>query len=177
MRKIPMILRIVLPIIFLGLLESCGISKSIRDRPDIGDYNSEIPMRVQISDSSFVLGPNSMAKNQQGQWELYVSGDPLEMGLITGALTQELFQYQESIFLSKVEQLVPSKFKRSLLRKFLAWYNRKMHLNIPEEYKAEIYGLSRFASDTYNDIAEPYLRTLYLHGAHDIGHALQDLAL
>ncbi|HLT51212.1 MAG TPA: C45 family peptidase [Arenibacter sp.] len=177
MSKMPRILRIVLPIAFLSLLGSCGISKSLRDRPDIGGYNSQIPMRIQTSDSSFVLGHNSLTKNQQGQWELYVSGDPLERGLVTGALTQELFQYQESIFLSKVEQLVPSKFKRSLLRKFLAWYNRKMHLNIPEEYKAEIYGLSRFSSDTYNDIAEPYLRALYLHGAHDIGHALQDLAL
>lgn len=177
MNKIRRILRIVLPIALLALLESCGISRSIRNRPDISAYNAQIPPRIQTSDSSFTLGSNSLAKNQQGQWELYVSGDPLEIGLVTGALTQELFQYQEAIFLSKVEQLVPSKIKRSLLKKFLAWYNRKMYLNIPEEYKAEIVGLSRYASDNYNDIAEPYLRVLYLHGAHDIGHALQDLAL
>lgn len=161
----------------LVVLGSCGISRSIRDRPDISTYNAQVPERIQTSDSSFVLGTNSLAKNRQGQWELYVSGDPLERGLVTGALTQELFQYQEAIFLSKVEELVPSKIKRSLLKKFLAWYNRKMYLNIPEEYKAELYGLSRYASDDYNDIAEPYLRVLYLHGAHDIGHALQDLAL
>src|SRR5690606_7634115 len=177
MSKMPRILRIVLPIASLSLLGSCGISKSLRDRPDIGGYNSQIPTRIQTSDSSFVLGHNSLTKNRQGQWELYVSGDPLERGLVTGALTQELFQYQEAIFLSKVEELVPSKIKRSLLKKFLAWYNRKMYLNIPEEYKAELYGLSRYASDDYNDIAEPYLRVLYLHGAHDVGHALQDLAL
>lgn len=169
--------RIALPLILLIILGSCGISKSVRDRPDISAYNAQIPVRLPTSDSTFTLGSNSLAKNKQGQWELYVSGDPLERGLITGALTQELFQYQEAIFLSKVEQLVPSKIKRSLLKRFLAWYNRKMHLNIPEEYKAEIYGLSRFASDNYNDIADPYLRVLYLHGAHDIGHALQDLAL
>lgn len=177
MNRICSILRIVLPVALLSVSVSCGISRSIRDKPDIGAYNSQIPERIQISDSSFVLGSNSLSKNQQGQWELYVSGDPLEIGLITGALTQELFQHQEAIFLSKVEQLVPSKLKRSLLRKFLAWYNRKMYLNVPEEYKAEIFGLSRFASDGYNDIAKPYLRVLYLHGAHDIGHALQDLAL
>jgi hypothetical protein len=158
-------------------LGSCGISRSIRDRPDISTYNAQVPERIQTSDSSFVLGTNSLAKNRQGQWELYVSGDPLEIGLATGALTQELFQYQEAIFLSKVEQLVPSKIKRSLLKKFLAWYNRKMYLNIPEEYKTELYGLSRYASQDYDDIAEPYLRVLYLHSAHDIGHALQDLAL
>ncbi|XHP72497.1 hypothetical protein KCTC52924_00219 [Arenibacter antarcticus] len=161
----------------LALLGSCGISKSIKDRPDISSYNSKIPEINKISDSTFILGNNSLRKNKQGQWELYVSGDPMERGLITGALTEELFQAQEAIFLSKVEQMVPSKLKRALLRKFLAWYNRKIHLNIPEEYKAEILGLSRYASDSYNHIADPYLRVLYLHGAHDIGHALQDLAL
>ena len=52
-----------------------------------------------------------------------------------------------------------------------------MYLHIPEAYKAEIYGLSKYASDDYSYLAENYLRMLYLHGAHDIGHALQDLAL
>jgi hypothetical protein len=52
-----------------------------------------------------------------------------------------------------------------------------MYLHIPEEYKAEIYGLSQFSSSNFSEIGEPYLRLLYLHGAHDIGHALQDLML
>src|SRR5690606_29179041 len=68
-------------------------------------------------------------------------------------------------------------FKQNLLRGFLKWYNRKLYLHVPEEYKTEIYGLSQYASDDFNYVAPPYLRMLYLHAAHDIGHALQDLAL
>ncbi|WP_335965182.1 C45 family peptidase [Galbibacter sp. PAP.153] len=163
--------------LLLFILSGCGISKSIHNRPDIDNYNANIPERVEISDTTYTQGVNFLQKNKYGLWELYVQGDPLERGLLSGSLTRELFQYQEKTFFSKVEELVPSKLKQALLRKFLAWYNRKMYLYIPEEYKAEIYGLSRYASPRYNNIAPPYLRVLYLHGAHDIGHAVQDLAL
>jgi predicted choloylglycine hydrolase len=159
------------------LLTSCGVSKSLHDLPNVSPYNASIPERVKISDSTFILGKNTLNKNSQGLWELYVEGDPLERGLITGSLTKELFNRQEHVFISKVNDLVPSKTKQALLRKFLAWFNRKMYLYVPEEFKAEIYGLSKYASINLNYITNPYLRVLYLHGAHDIGHALQDLAL
>ncbi|WP_074407493.1 MULTISPECIES: C45 family peptidase [Aquimarina] len=159
------------------LLMSCGVSKSIKDIPDVSSYSSFIEKRIKVSDSVFTIGNSFLSKNKQGLWELYVEGDPLQIGLQTGSLTQELFKKQEHAFLSKVGELVPSKTKQYLLRKVVAWYNRKMYLHIPAEYKAEIYGLSKYASNDYNHIAENYLRILYLHGAHDIGHALQDLAL
>lgn len=164
-------------ILLFIILNSCGVSKSLHDVPDVSTYNSTIPERIETSDSTFTLGNNHLSKNKQGLWELYVEGNPYERGLITGHLTQELFHKQESAFLSKVDELVPSKTKQALLRRFLAWFNRKLYLNVPLEYKTEIYGLSKYASSKYNHVAEPYLRILYLHGAHDIGHALQDLAL
>tara|TARA_R110002051_G_scaffold324635_1_gene422847 strand:+ start:39688 stop:41355 length:1668 start_codon:yes stop_codon:yes gene_type:complete len=164
-------------LLLLILFSSCGVSKSLTQKPDISSYNGLISERIKTSDTSFTLNNNHLIKNKQGLWELYVEGNPLELGLITGSLTQELFYKQEDAFLSKVNELVPSKTKQVLLRKFLAWFNRKLYLNVPKEYKVEILGLSKYASTKYNYIAEPYLRILYLHGAHDIGHALQDLAL
>ena len=164
-------------IFLLSLFASCGVSKSLKDKPDISAYNSQIPERVKISDSSFVAGNNFLTKNEHGLWEMYVEGDPYERGLLIGSLTEELLQKQEDIFLSKVNELVPSKTQQSFLRRFLKWYNRKMYKHILPEYKSEIYGLSQYSSDKFNSIAPPYLRALYLHSAHDIGHALQDLAL
>ena len=161
----------------LVLLSSCGVSKSLKDIPDVSAYNSTISERVKISDSVYTLEESYLSKNKHGLWELYVEGDPYQLGLKTGSLTKELFKKQEHVFLSKVDEIVPSKTKQFILRKILAWYNRKMYLNIPQEYKTEIYGLSKYASSDYQHIAENYLRVLYLHGAHDIGHALQDLAL
>lgn len=159
------------------ILTSCGVSKSIHHLPDIKQYSLEVPKINKINDSTFSYNQNYLTKNKQQLWELYIKGNPLQLGYNNGALTQDLMRQQEEIFFSKVEGFVPSKFKQKLLRGFLKWYNRKMYLNVREDYQAELYGLSQYSSEKYDFIAPKYLRSLYLHGAHDIGHALQDLAM
>lgn len=156
---------------------SCGVSKSVKHIPNVSQYALEIPKVDKINDSTFYFNQNYLTKNKQQLWELYIKGNPLQLGYNNGALTQNLMQKQEEIFFSKVEGFVPSKFKQKLLNGFLKWYNRKMYLNVREDYQTEIYGLSQYSSDKYNFIAPKYLRSLYLHGAHDIGHAMQDLAM
>ncbi len=158
-------------------LISCVIRKSVRHVPDIRRYALEIPKVSRINDSTFDFNQNHLTKNKQQLWELYITGNPLQLGYNNGALTQRLMQKQEEIFFSKVQGFVPSKFRQDLLRGFLKWYNRKMHLNIREDDQAELYGLSRYSSDQYNFIAPEFLRIMYLHGAHDIGHAMQDLMM
>ncbi|MBV8325839.1 C45 family peptidase [Chryseobacterium sp.] len=156
---------------------SCGISKSVHHIPEVSQYPLQVPQVKKINDTTFSYQQNYLTKNKQQLWELYIKGNPLQLGYNNGALTQDLMQKQEAIFFSKVESFVPSKFRQRLLRGFLKWYNRKMYLNIREDYQAELYGLSQYSSDQYDFIAPKYLRNLYLHGAHDIGHALQDLAI
>lgn len=171
------IIKFLTILLFTTVLTSCGVSKSLHHKPVTEGYNNVLAERIIHSDSLFTIDNNILKLSNHGHWQLLVEGDPLERGLITGSLTQELLQYQDKVFLDKVTEIVPSKFKQRLLRGFLKWFNRKLYLNVKEEYKTEIYGVSRYASDTYNYIAPKYLRSLYLHGAHDIGHALQDLAL
>ncbi|WP_125718602.1 C45 family autoproteolytic acyltransferase/hydolase [Flavobacterium ustbae] len=162
---------------FFSLMTSCGTSKSKHHKPDLTAFNNTKPVVTKVSDSIFVSGKNSLLKNKQGLWELYTEGDPLEIGLTTGALTDSLLQKQQRIFFSKITDFVPSKFQQKLLRQFLKWFNRKLYLNVPNEYQTEIYGVSQYTSNEFDHIAPQYQRSLYLHAAHDIGHALQDLAL
>ncbi|WP_379968096.1 C45 family autoproteolytic acyltransferase/hydolase [Epilithonimonas sp. UC225_85] len=169
--------RTLLYLFFVLNVISCGVSKSIHHVPEISQYSLEIPKVEKVNDSTFSFKQNYLTKNKQQLWELYIQGNPLQLGYNNGALTQSLMQNQEAIFFSKVEGFVPSKFKQKLLNGFLKWYNRKMYLNVREDYQTEIYGLSQYSSDKYNFIAPKYLRSLYLHGAHDIGHAMQDLAM
>lgn len=108
---------------------------------------------------------------------MYLDGDPLHRGLTMGALQDSLFAKQERVFFAKVKDLVPSESKQKWLRKMLIWYNRDLYLHIPEEYKTELFGLSQYATKEFDFVAPAYLRAMYLHGAHDIGHAMQDLML
>jgi predicted choloylglycine hydrolase len=156
---------------------SCGTSKSLSHQSEISDFNNKLPVVVRQSDSAFYTGNNFFIKNKQHLWELYVKGDPLERGLAIGSLTDSLLKKQEHIFFDKVNDLIPSNFKKSVLRNFLKWYNRKLYLNVDNEFQCEIYGISKYASQNLDYIAPSFLRNLYLHGAHDIGHAVQDLSL
>lgn len=162
-------------VVLILSLTSCGVRKSIKHIPDVSQYSLEIPKVTAINDSTFSFNQNYLTKNKQQLWELYIKGNPLQLGYNNGALTQNLMQQQEEIFFSKVEDFVPSKFKQKLLRGFLKWYNRKMYLNVREDFQAELYGLSQYSSDKYDFIAPKFRRAMYLHGAHDIGHAMQDL--
>ena len=168
----------IILIFFAILLSSCGVRKSIKHLPDTKNYNQEIPKPIKHSPEIFTYGDNFLFKNQQNNlWEMYVEGDALQRGLVMGSLSDSLIKKQEHVFFDKIREIVPSKFKQRLLRQFLKVYNRKLYLNVPEEFQAEIYGLSQYAADSLEYIAPKYLRTLYLHGAHDIGHALSDLSL
>ena len=151
--------------------------KSLKDRPNIENYNDQIGERIEVEKDFYVLGPNKLRKNKQGLWELYVEGDPLERGLANGKLTQELIFKQEKAFTDKIGDIVTSKFYLSILKLFVTFFNRQLYLNVDNEFKTEIYGISNYASDEFNYIAPKYTRLLSYHAAHDIGHALQDLAL
>jgi len=161
-------------LILFGLNVSCSGTKEL---PHYQLYHSELPERQQISTDFYSVGNDKLLKNQYGLWELYVEGNPLERGIANGELTKELIYKQESAFISKIEELIPSKFQQKILRLFLKYFNRKLDENVTEEYKVEIYGISQSTSHDFDFVAPVYWRTLYFHAAHDIGHALQDLAM
>ncbi|HKO75871.1 MAG TPA: C45 family peptidase [Flavobacterium sp.] len=164
-------------IVLAFVVTSCGTSKSMHHTPEIASFNNTIPVVTKQSNTTFYTGNNFLLKNKQNLWELYVEGDPLERGLAIGSLTDSLLKKQEYVFFDRVNILIPSRFKRSIVMDFVDWYNRKLYLNVNNEYQAEIYGLSRYSPKDLDYVAPNFLRDMYLHGAHDIGHAVQDLGI
>jgi isopenicillin-N N-acyltransferase-like protein len=142
--------------------------------PEINDKSALGLQRIQTGKNHFVIGNNWLRKNSSGLWELYVEGDGFERGVINGKLTKELAEYQETVFINQIKELVPSDSYLNFLKYFVAYFNRHIARHIPEEYLEEIYGVSLSASDKYDRLAPKYYRILNYHSAHDIGHALQD---
>jgi isopenicillin-N N-acyltransferase like protein len=123
------------------------------------------------------LDQNWFRKSESGLYELYVEGSPSARGLAIGKLTKDLIRYQEEVFNAQIHQLVPSDAYLNVLKYMVGWFNRDLDDNVPEEFRQEIFGVSRVASHEFDKIAPPYQRILNYHAAHDIGHALQNMAL
>lgn len=169
--------RLISLILLALLVVNCGVRKGLKDFPPIAKYDTLVPKLIYDTDSLKITTQAYLYHNKQKLWELYVQGDPYQIGLQTGVLTQKLYQKQETVFFAKVEEFVPSAFKQKMLVKMLKFYNRHLYRYIPEEFKTEIYGVSQYGTDRFAYLGDAYHRNLYLHGAHDIGHAFQDLAL
>lgn len=145
--------------------------------PKPADRSSESLVRTEPSPGLYTIKNNWFRKSKSGLYELYIEGQPFERGVIDGKLTKELVVKQEDYFTAQIAKMVPSSFYRSFLKYFVAWFNRDLSENVTEEYKEEIYGISESASGKYQYIGSNYQRLLNYHGAHDIGHALQGMAL
>ena len=130
--------------------------------------------RECINPGQYAIGPNWIRQTESGLWEMYLEGAPFERGVINGKLCLELAWKQEDAFVGQIKKIVPSDIYLNFLKYFVAWFNRNLDESVPQEYRLEIFGVSRTASDKYDYIAPKYHRILNYHAAHDIGHALQD---
>jgi isopenicillin-N N-acyltransferase-like protein len=176
------ILRVLLYSIFVLLLLLTGlviyvVSVSHIDPPKIADTSALKLQRQQIDTNCYTIGNNWFRKSKSGLYELYVEGAPFERGVIYGKLTTELVKRQEDNFTAQIRKMIPSESYLRFLKYFIGWFNRNLAKNVPEEFKEEIYGISFSASDDYSYIGTKYERLMNYHAAHDIGHALQSMAL
>ena len=168
--------KIIVIFIFL-FLGGCSAFKTNFKTPNVNNYSFEIPKVIQKNDTLCIYKNNYLLKNKQNLWELYSQGNPYQLGLTSGALLEKLYKKQDSIFYQKINSFVPSQRKQKILFHFLKWFNRDIEKNIIPEYQAELYGISHYSDTVFNRYIPAYQRSMYLHAAHDIGHALQDLML
>jgi isopenicillin-N N-acyltransferase like protein len=162
-------------LILISIIYILIVSKS--NPPEIKDKTALNWQRSEPSPGFYTIQNNWFRKSKSGLYELYVAGQPFDRGLVNGKLTKELIQLQEDYFNDQIVRMVPSKFYRHFLKYAIGWFNRDLDKYVSEEDKEEIYGISLSASDKYAYIGNNYQRILNYHAAHDIGHALQNLAL
>lgn len=147
------------------------------DPPPVGDMSPLDWEREEITDNFYKIKDSWLKQNEYGYWELYLSGSPFERGVANGKLTEEIEVKQEEAFVKEIRRQVPSPSYLNFLKYFVAWFNRDIDQHIPVEFQQEIYGASFMADPQFDFIGPPYQRKLNYHGAHDIGHALQNMNL
>ena len=132
---------------------------------------------IQEGDSMKIIDNDFLHLNEYGLWEVRVSGNAIQRGGKYGLLTKELLQYQESVFVEQIKEIIPSDAYLKFLHKLVAIFNWDMANHIPEEYRKEIYAISKSCSHEFDAFGTPYERQLNYHAAHDIGHAMQEYML
>jgi isopenicillin-N N-acyltransferase like protein len=174
-RRLLRVLAVFMLLILVAVIYLVQVSK-VPD-PKVGNKASLQLQRTQVSDNFYTLNNSWFRKSKTGLFELYAEGEGFEMGVINGKLTKELVVRQEDHFSEQINKMIPSSFTRNNLKYFIGWFNRNLDKNITEEYRDEIFGVSESASEKYQYLGSNYQRILNYHAAHDIGHALQNLAL
>lgn len=146
--------------------------------PEISNENQREPADVNVTDSIHTLGDNWISKNEYGLYEMYISGAPYERGRKAGKLSQSLIQSQEIAFTDQIRTMIPSSKYLKFLKYVIGFVNRDLSDHVKDEYKEEIYGISKSAStDSFQWVGTNYSRMLNYHAAHDVGHALQNMML
>lgn len=133
--------------------------------------------RTEVYPMYHTYGNCWLRSNYYNLWEMYIEGSPLELGIMHGLLAEELVFAQEVAFVDQLRVMIPSESYINFLKYFTAWFNKDLDKYIKQEYLLEIYGVSAYASDSFDFIGPNYDRILNYHAAHDLGHALQNLSL
>lgn len=165
-------LGVVLLLVVLGLIY---VNNALKEVPE---NCPPITKNAVVVDSVTTMVENSWIRHEQkGLWTLYVEGKPYERGVTIGVLSKELIAKQERAFFNQIHRLIPSNTYLGFLKYFIACFNYNLYSYIPEEYKKEIYGVSKSVSHEFDFIGTPYQRQMNYHGAHDLGHLLQNIGL
>lgn len=165
----------ILLLLLIGAIYVVQVSKV--KPPVIKDMSSLQLQRTDHGNGFYTIKDSWFRHSKSGLFEMYVDGPPFEMGVINGKLSKELVVRQEDHFAEQISKLVPSNFQRHYLKYLIGFFNRNLDKNVKEEYLDEIYGVSESASPKYQYLGSNYQRILNYHAAHDIGHAVQNLAL
>ncbi len=164
-------------IVFIALFSVYVVVVSRMKPPQPKDRTSESLQRSEPARGFYTLGPNWLRRNVHGLYELYVEGPAYSRGVINGKLTKALLEIQESYFRDQIVHMIPSQRWLRFLKYMVGFFNRNLDRHVTREYREEIYGISLSASEEFNYIGHNYERLLNYHAAHDIGHAVQNLAL
>ena len=155
------------------LLVSCLPSCAPR-RPDTAPRSAARDVAPEDVGAVRRLGTSWVAE-EQGILVGRFSGAPYDLGHSSGRLTRPWIRSQETHLEELFRVLIPSGFKRSLIRQLSAYRLRGLPDAIPDDLLVAIAGLA----DGYEPVPPPsgwsaYRRILDMHALHDLSQRFVD---
>ena len=120
MKKFFKFLFLVSLVLFLGGV--IGYHLLLLDPPVVKDTSALKLQCESLNDSTSICGDAWLHRGNAGIHELYISGQPFEMGVKNGMLTQSLAAQQENAFLAFIKSIVPSDIILNYLKYFVQYH-------------------------------------------------------
>lgn len=168
-----------IPVVIVTILFAVGVALYCTAdfcQPDI-NIDTDNYKTITQTDSVRTCKYGSFILNKYGLWEAKLHGKSVDRGAAYGAMSQDLLEYQEDVFVEQIHEMVRTEWWVDILHKLVIVFNRNMAKYIPQEYREEIYAMSLFCTKKYDLYGTPYVRQLNYHAAHDIGHTMQEYML
>jgi hypothetical protein len=179
MRQILKIFGWIFLVLVIALIALAGYLRSVStlSPPEVNQAEFHKVAVKQVSADDRRSGNSFLFKNADGNWEMYLEGSPFERGVVNGKLSADLLYVQEMHFINQIRELVPDERYLNFLKYLVGFFNRHMNDHVQPDFQREIYGVALSMPDTFDFVSDKYDRAMNYHAAHDIGHALQNLAL
>lgn len=113
-------------------------------------------------------------RQRPGASQLYLEGDPFELGYANAKLTERFLERQERELLDQAHAFLPSRLAFFGVALAVVLNNASLPEFVPLEYQREIHGLALGAPDPFPELGPRYHRLLNYHAAHDISHWVAD---
>lgn len=113
-------------------------------------------------------------QSEAGLHHLILSGSNYERGYKMGELTKHLLAKQEDTLNEQLDPLLPQKWMRqAAVLSLIVWF-QGLDKFLNPAYVEEMYGLSKWAPEKYNYLADPFTRQIAYHGLHEVGQMMVD---
>jgi predicted choloylglycine hydrolase len=128
---------------------------------------------LDIKDES---GPPAVfiEKTANSHRHIILQGSSYHRGLEFGKYTSDVLRMQETLMVSKLDQVIGNSFVQKIFFSTLMLWFHDVDKHIDRDSLEEMQGISKYAPDEFQRLTTNYTRQIAYHGLHEVGQMFVD---